>query len=52
MHENAGKVYLRGVVSSGLINAETQSCDTNNYAVYTDVSKYTDWIDEFVRNHG
>jgi len=35
--------YLRGVVSSSLLNAN-RGCDVNSYAVFTDVIKYVDWI--------
>jgi secreted trypsin-like serine protease len=45
------KWYLRGVVSSSLIDPEN-SCDTKNFAVFTDVSKFTQWIQRFVQTHG
>jgi secreted trypsin-like serine protease len=35
--------YLRGIVSSSLINAKRR-CDVDTYAVFTDVTKYIDWI--------
>jgi secreted trypsin-like serine protease len=42
--EHKGRWFLRGVVSSAIIDL-TMSCDVHKYAVYTDVNKYTDWID-------
>lgn len=41
----AGIFYFRGIVSSSLIKDDT--CDVTNFAVYTNVLKFTDWI---VRN--
>lgn len=38
-----GYYYLRGVVSSSLKNGK-YGCDVNSYAVFTDVLKFTDWI--------
>jgi len=35
--------YLRGLVSSGLIN-NNYECDTHRQAVFTDVPEYYDWI--------
>ncbi|XP_070504113.1 uncharacterized protein [Chironomus tepperi] len=35
--------YLRGVVSSSLIGGP-YGCDVDNYSVFTDVTKYIDWI--------
>jgi len=35
--------YLRGIVSSSLLNAK-RGCDVDSYAVFTDVTKYIDWI--------
>lgn len=46
--ENNGKTYLRGIVSSSLYDQTQLRCDSNNYAVFTDVAKYTTWIDTFV----
>lgn len=37
--------YLRGVVSASLISYP-YGCDVNTYAVFTDVTKYIDWINE------
>jgi secreted trypsin-like serine protease len=47
-----GKWYLRGIVSSSLINPDTYECDTSNFVVFTDVTKFTDWILQFVGNYG
>lgn len=35
--------YLKGIVSASLIDKEGK-CDVNNVAVYTEVSKFIDWI--------
>jgi len=35
--------YLRGIVSSSIIGGR-YGCDVNAYAVFTDVTKYIDWI--------
>lgn len=37
--------YLKGIVSSSLIVDGT--CDVDNYAIFTNVLKYTDWIKSF-----
>lgn len=39
-----GVYYLRGLVSSTLLNDDS-NCDTMNFAIYTDVLKFTSWID-------
>lgn len=36
--------YLRGIVSSSLFKPDGQ-CDVFNYAVYTDITKFLDWIE-------
>jgi secreted trypsin-like serine protease len=48
--ENNGKWYLRGIVSASLLDGDL--CDTKNYAVYTDVTKFNGWIQGFVQQHG
>ena len=35
--------YLRGIVSSSIIGGR-YGCDVDVYSVFTDVTKYTDWI--------
>ncbi|KAL7013625.1 hypothetical protein ACKWTF_015494 [Chironomus riparius] len=40
-----GHYYLRGIVSSSLKNVK-YGCDVDNYAVFTDVLKFNDWISE------
>ncbi|XP_070493066.1 uncharacterized protein [Chironomus tepperi] len=35
--------YFRGVVSSSLLNANRE-CNVDTYSVFTDVTKYIDWI--------
>lgn len=35
---------LRGIVSNSLKDPYTNSCNLNEYVVYTDAAKYSDWI--------
>ncbi|XP_065076658.1 serine protease gd-like [Ochlerotatus camptorhynchus] len=42
----AGRWLLRGIVSYALIDPDTGKCDTRKYAVYTDVAKYREWLEE------
>ncbi|XP_070504773.1 transmembrane protease serine 9-like [Chironomus tepperi] len=37
-----GRTYLRGIVSSSL--STVYECDVNKYAVFTEVTKFYDWI--------
>lgn len=39
-----GSWILKGIVSVSLLDPETNSCDLNNYVVFTDVDKHMDWI--------
>lgn len=43
---NQGISYLKGIVSSSLINVVGghMQCDLYTYAIFTDVSKFSDWI--------
>lgn len=50
--KNSEKWYLRGVVSSSLYNTVLSTCDINNYAVFTDVTKYNSWIDGYMNTYG
>lgn len=45
--EMSGVYYLKGIVSSSLVKHE--SCDVSRNAVYTDVMKFRDWIDQKTR---
>jgi secreted trypsin-like serine protease len=36
--------YLRAIVSSSLLNANRE-CNVDTYSVFTDVTKYVDWIE-------
>ena len=38
-----GQFYLRGLVSASLMNQVNQ-CDIHKEAIFTDVTKYYDWI--------
>jgi Trypsin len=39
-----GKWVLRGIVSAGLTNPVTLTCDKNKYAVLSDTAKFMKWI--------
>lgn len=41
--KHQGAYFLRGIVSSSAYDF-SETCDVNQYAVFTDVLKYTDWI--------
>ncbi|CAG9804120.1 unnamed protein product [Chironomus riparius] len=43
-----GRWYLRGIVSASLFDRELYSCDTNNFAVFTDVAAFKDWIQSYI----
>lgn len=38
-----GIFYLRAIVSSAILG-KNQGCDLSNYAVYTDVLKFKNWM--------
>lgn len=43
--ERNGRWYLRGVVSIGVpLESDRTLCNPSFYTVYTDVSKYLEWI--------
>jgi secreted trypsin-like serine protease len=44
--------YLRGVVSSAIFNRNLNTCDTKNYAVFTDVGSFRDWIEDKITKYG
>lgn len=48
--QNSGYWYLRGVISSSLHTGTL--CDIKNYAVFTDVPKYNNWIDGYMNKYG
>lgn len=45
-----GAWRLRGVVSNSLQNPETRICDVTNYAVFTDVARFSTWINNIIEN--
>uniref|UniRef100_A0A1L8DQJ0 Putative trypsin-like serine protease n=2 Tax=Nyssomyia neivai TaxID=330878 RepID=A0A1L8DQJ0_9DIPT len=45
--ERDGRWTLRGVVSTSLITDGSNTCNLNEYVVFTDVTKFTDWITTF-----
>ncbi|KAJ8921254.1 hypothetical protein NQ315_013726 [Exocentrus adspersus] len=40
---------LRGIVSMSISESNTRTCDLKNYVVFTDASKYLDWLLSFVK---
>lgn len=46
MVREGDKFYLRGLVSTSL--AANGKCDLRNYVIFTDVSKYLDWIQDHI----
>lgn len=50
--KSAGKWFLRGIVSAALIDKALATCDTRNYAVFTDTSRFTNWIQGYIQRHG
>lgn len=49
--ESNNKWFLRGIISASLLD-ETLTCDTKNFAVYTDVTKYTSWVQGYMQMYG
>lgn len=45
--ESKNVFYLRGIVSSALLDRSLK-CDVNAYSIYTDVTKFNDWIDSII----
>lgn len=45
-----GKWLLRGIVSNSLKDTETNSCNLNEYVVFTDASKYNSWIQNIMNS--
>ena len=42
---------LRGITSAALTDEKTNKCDVNSLAVYTDAAKFTDWMNEIMKNY-
>uniref|UniRef100_U5EQH8 Putative trypsin-like serine protease n=1 Tax=Corethrella appendiculata TaxID=1370023 RepID=U5EQH8_9DIPT len=40
--------YIRGIVSKATLEANTNKCDLTKYVVYTDVTKYREWLLEYM----
>lgn len=45
-----GRWLLRGLVSVGINDPLTSSCDPNFYVVFTDVAKFTPWMMNYISN--
>lgn len=39
--------YLKGIVSASVVNTH-RMCDVTKYAIFTNVFKYTKWMDSFI----
>lgn len=44
--------YLRGIVSAALLDHTLDSCDVNNYAVFTDVVRFNSWVKNNINSFG
>lgn len=40
--------YIGGITSLGVALQGTDQCDLTQYAIFTDVAKFSDWINTFV----
>lgn len=38
------RFYAKGIVSASLLDEDFLSCNVTNYAIYTNVSKFCEWI--------
>lgn len=45
-----GVFTLRGIVSMSISDTKRRSCDLSNYIVFTDASKFIDWLLSFITN--
>lgn len=43
-NEYRRRFYLQGIVSAGLIDFKTNTCDLNNYVLYTNMNDFHDWL--------
>lgn len=43
-NKNQARYVLQGIVSSGLIDFGTKSCDLTNYVLYTNMNELYDWL--------
>ena len=50
--ENGNKNYLRGIVSAALWDQQLSTCDTKNYAVFTDVQMFLPWLQGNIQQYG
>jgi secreted trypsin-like serine protease len=46
------KWYLRGMVSAALFDKENLMCDAKQYAIFTDTTKFTSWMQDFIDKYG
>ncbi|XP_072394379.1 serine protease gd-like [Diabrotica undecimpunctata] len=44
-----GRWMLRGIVSLSISETNTKSCDLSNYVVFTDASKFLNWLRSFLK---
>lgn len=45
LFENDGTWTIGGITSLGISSAGSDQCDLTQYVLFTEVSKYVDWID-------
>ena len=48
MLKRNGRWFVRGIVSNALTNPNTGLCDLNKFVVFTDASKFSDWIMKYM----
>lgn len=48
MNQN-GRWMLRGVVSMSISDTKKRTCDLGNYVVFTDASKFLEWLLAFIQ---
>ncbi|XP_013147107.1 PREDICTED: chymotrypsin-like elastase family member 2A [Papilio polytes] len=46
--EATGAWYIRGIVSLSAARREVALCDPHQYVVFTDISKYEQWVNKYV----
>lgn len=50
--ESGNRWYLRGIISASLLDQIQNTCDTKNYAVFTDLTKFQGWVQKYMQRHG
>ncbi|XP_058058176.1 serine protease gd-like [Anopheles bellator] len=47
--KRGSRYYLRGIVSTGQLDINTQLCDSKKYVIYTDVAPFRYWLSRIVK---